>query len=65
MVDPCLRSSKIPLSEMLPTGMSPFSTGSWEYPVALMRSEAWCTLSVLWTVTTLSDATSGAVRSFF
>ena len=65
MVDPCLSSSSIPLSDMLPTGTSPLRTGSWEYPVALMRSDAWWTLSVLWTVTTFSEATSAAVRSFF
>ena len=63
MVDPFLSSSRIPLSEMLPTETSPFSTGSCEYPVDLMRSETWWTLSVLWMDTTFSDATSPAVIS--
>lgn len=51
------------LSEMLPTGTPPSITGSWEYPVLLMSSEASWTCLSLDIETTSADATSAAFMS--
>ena len=57
-----LMSSNIPLSDILPTGVSPENTGSCEKPSSLMRLEAACMVSVLCTETIFLEQTSAAVR---